>query len=115
MTDQDTYNDAALGELNAQLDDLNAVVAQINRLRADNLFRFLSKAARNELMTALMDKSGAVEDAARAAFRALKKNKRQRLPDEIADLLLSGRRDLAIVANPEIIGAPVKTAEEVNE
>ena len=110
MTDQDkdTYHDAALGELNAQLDDLNSIVAQINKLRSDNLFRFLSKVSRNELLTALMEKSGSVEDAARAAFRSLKKIKRQRLPDEIADLLLSGRRDLAIVANPYVIGAPIE-------
>ena len=109
MTDQVQENppiqdDIALAELIAQLDDLNTIVEQISKLRSDNLFRFLSKAARNQLLDGLMEKSGAVEDAARAAFRSIKKIKRERLPEEVADLLLAGRRELAIVCKPQVTG-----------
>ena len=106
-------DDVALAELNAQLDDLTSIVVQINKLRADNLFRFLSKQARNQLLTGLMEKSGAVEDSARAAYRALKKTKRERLPEEVADLLLAGRRELAIACNPSVTGQP--TTNEADE
>lgn len=99
-----TQDDVALAELNAQLDDLNAIVVQINKLRGDNLFRFLSKASRNDLLGSLMEKSGTVEDSSRAVFRSLKKVKRERMPEEVADFLLAGRRDLAIICNPQVTG-----------
>jgi hypothetical protein len=107
MTEDTTKNpqdDVALAELNAQLDDLNALVVRINQLRGDNMFRYLSKNSRNALLGSLMEKSGSVEDAARATFRALKKVKRERLPEEVADFLLAGRRDLALVCSPQVTG-----------
>lgn len=97
-------DDVALAELNDQLDDLNALVGKINKLRANNLFRFLSKSTRNHLLDGLMEKSGSVEDSARAALRALKKIKREPLPPEVADFLLAGRMDLAVASNPQIVG-----------
>jgi hypothetical protein len=100
-------DDVALIELAAQLDDLNAIVNEIIKLRGDNLFRYLSKTTRNTLLNDLIEKSGAVEDASRAAFRAIKKIKRERLPEEVADLLLSGRRNLAIICKPQVNGTPI--------
>jgi len=105
-------DDEALQELVAQMEDLQSVVDTIVRLRSDNLFRYLSKPARNILLSGLIEKSGTVEDAAKATYRAIKKTKRENLPDEIADLLLTGRKDLAIVVSPFVTGtAPIIEAE----
>lgn len=105
-------DDVALAELCTQLDDLNMIVGRIRNLRGNNLFRFLSKTTRNQLLDGLMEKSGSVEDAARAVFRSIKKVKRERLPEEVADLLLAGRRDLAVICKPQVTGTPTVVDDE---
>jgi len=87
-------DDIALAELVAQLEDLNETVNTIVRLRSNNIFRFLSKPARNTLIYGMLEKAGSVEDAAKAAFRSIKKNKRERLPEEVADAMIAGSAGL---------------------
>ena len=79
---------AALRELEKQLNILTETVATIIRLRDENMFRFLSKKSRNELTVRMVETAGSVDDAAKAAFRALKKHKRIRVPEELTDLLI---------------------------
>lgn len=100
-------DDVALQELVAQLDDLNTVVNQLVRLRGNNVFRFLSKPARNSLIYGMLEKAGNVEDAAKAAFRSIKKNKREPLPTELADILVAASAGL----RPIVIDAFAADAE----
>jgi hypothetical protein len=104
-------NDVVLQDLIIQIEDLVFIVERIARLRDDNLFRFLSKQSRNELLQGLVEKSGSVDDAAKAAHRSLKKIKRERLPENIADLLLSGQRQHAVAAAVTVSGNPVSESE----
>lgn len=99
-------NNDALTELNIQLQSLTNIVDKINDLQRDNLFRYLSKNARNALLVGLMEKSGAVEDAAKATYRSIKKGKRERLPESVADLLITNERLDAIACNPFVTGTP---------
>jgi hypothetical protein len=93
----------ALNELLEQFDKLTGIIDELYKLKRDNMFRYLSKNARNTLLTGLMESSGAVEDAAKATYRAIKKVKRERLPEEVADLLLVGNRNEAIAFAPVVI------------
>lgn len=102
-------DDVALQELVDQVNDLNGIVDQIVRLRSDGFFRYLSKQSRNTLLHGLLEKSADVHDAAKAAFRTVKKIKRERLPEEIADLLLAGNRQTAMAAAPLITGKAPET------
>ena len=79
---------AALRELEKQLNILTDTVATIVRLREENVLRFLSKKARNDLTIRMVETSGSVDDAAKAAFKALKKHKRIRVPEELTDMLI---------------------------
>lgn len=99
-------DDVALQELALQLEDLNSIVNQIIKMRSDNMFRFLSKKSRNEILDSMIEKTGAVEDASKAAVRSIRKTKRIPLPDEIADLLIANRRHIAVAAMPDISGSP---------
>lgn len=102
----------ALDELIHQIDNLSDIASALYKLRNDNMFRFLSKDTRNKFLDGLMEKSGAVEDAAKAAHRAIKKIKRERLPDEVADLLLRDLRHHAIVATPVVVGVPASEDDD---
>jgi hypothetical protein len=101
---------AALNELIDQLNNLDRLVADLNSLNNDNMFRYLSKNARNKLMTGLMESSGAVEDAAKATYRSFKKVKRERIPEEVADLLLAGNLDAAIAYAPVVTGTQASSS-----
>lgn len=113
MTNETKQTDA-LDELIKQLGQLDRITSSLYKLRNDNMFRFLSKDARNSLLDGLMEKSGAVEDAAKATHRALKKIKRERLPEEVADMLLAGLRHEAIAYVPVVTGVPVTDDEVVD-
>lgn len=114
MTDETKMNATSdsLDELIKQIDHINIIAAELYKLRNDNMFRFLSKNARNELLNGLMEKSGSVEDAAKAAHRVLKKIKRERLPEEVADLLLCDHRRHAIAFAPVVVGVPVSEDDD---
>jgi len=106
-------DDVAVEELIAQTEELINVINQIHRARSENFFKFLSKQTRNALLQGLLEKSGAVEDAAKATVRALKKgSKRERLPEEIADMLLLGQRQAASACVPTVTGKPTETAAD---
>ena len=96
---------AALNELVNQLYKLSEIVNGLNKLKKDNMFRYLSKNARNKLLLDMMETSGAVEDAAKATYRSIKKVKRERMPEEVSDLLLTGDLHAAIACNPVVTGA----------
>ena len=109
MSDVNTQNDA-LKELVKQVEKLNFIVNQLNKTHNhDNMFRFLSKNARNELLAGIMETSGAVEDAAKATYRSMKRVKRERLPEEVADLMLVNRRDDALAFMPTVTRTPTSS------
>jgi hypothetical protein len=102
VQDNSVHEDVALAELVAQLESLNETVNAIVRLRSNNVFRFLSKPTRNTLIYGMLEQAGVVEDAAKAAFRSIKKNKRVRLPEEVADALIAvstGLKPIKVVAS----------------
>lgn len=108
----ETKQTDALDELIIQISHLQDIADTLYKLRNDNMFRFLSKNARNALLDGLMEKSGSVEDAAKATHRAIKKVKRERLPDEVADLLLADLRHHAIAFAPIVTGVPADDVDE---
>ena len=106
-----SQENAALDELIDQLYNLNEITDKLYVLKRDNILRYLSKNARNKLLIGLMESSGAVEDAAKATYRSIKKVKRERIPEEVADLLLAGHRYEAIAYDPVIAGTPPTNEE----
>jgi hypothetical protein len=102
----------ALTELMNQALELNVIIETLRVLKRDNMFRYLSKQSRNELLNDLMETSGAVEDASKATVRAFKKIKRERVPDMVIDFLLGDYREAAIAFVPEITGTPVTPEHE---
>lgn len=85
--------DAALLELSTNLNNLTNIVNSLIQLRQANTFRFLSKKSRNDLVFSMVKSAGDIEDSAKAAFKALKKDKRVRVPEEISDLLLLDNKE----------------------
>jgi hypothetical protein len=80
---------AALLELETQMLKMADILSTLLPLYDDNMFRYLSKQSRNELLNDLMEVSGAVEDATKASVRVFKKIKRERVPDVVVDFLLA--------------------------
>ena len=83
--------DVVLADLSDLAEDLLNLVTQIQRLQENGFFQYASKKTRNELLNGLLDKAGSVDETAKVAFRALKKVKRQHVPEEIVDALLVSR------------------------
>lgn len=82
---------AAINELYASACTYSVLINQLKLLLEANQFRHLSKAKRNEMLDALLNQAGELEDAAKAAHRGLKKVRREHLPDDVADaLIISG-------------------------
>ena len=79
-----------LDKLTALLEQTLENVKTISVLRKHDMFRFLSKKARNDLMLEMRENGASIEELAKGAFTALKKNKRVRVPDEVVDALLVG-------------------------
>ena len=84
-----------LDKLTALLEQTLENVKTISVLRKHDMFRFLSKKARNDLMLEMRENGASIEELAKRAFTALKKNKRVRVPDEVVDALLVGNDEQA--------------------
>jgi hypothetical protein len=106
MNQEVTNDDVIIQDLVDNVTDLVFVVDQIKRLHDDGLFKYLSKASRNSLMQGLLDKAGAVDEITKVAFRSLKKIKRERVPEEVVDLLIAGDRNRAVAFRPTVTGNP---------
>ena len=64
----------------------------IEDLREKKMFRFLSKNQRNQLINNVVELTECLFDSAKRTRQLIKKDKRQRTPDEIIDLLLMKNR-----------------------
>lgn len=85
-----------LDKLTGQLEKLTTTVSTLKTLRKNDMFRFLSKKARNELTEEMVEMASCVQETAKNVFRALKKNKRQRVPEDIVDALLVKNEEQAL-------------------
>ena len=81
--------DLALADLCEKVDLLYGSALEMQRVRDDGFFKYLSKPHRNKLMTSLIEQSDEVRDLTRAVVNGLKKIKRERIPEDMLDMLLS--------------------------
>lgn len=82
--------DIAVQSLVDTIDELATVVTIIQRALGDGLFKHLSKDARNKLFNGMLNRASDVHDATKAVFHLLKKIKREPLPDNIRDAMITG-------------------------
>ena len=64
-------------------------VDKIRLLQLAGNFRYASKEFRNEMLNGLMSKIDILDETTKVTFRALKKVKRERVPDSFVDSLLA--------------------------
>jgi hypothetical protein len=83
--------DVVLADLADLAEDFLSHVTQIQRLQENGFFQYTSKKTRNDLLNGLLEKADAIDEGCKGAFRALKKVKRQHVPEEVVDALLVGR------------------------
>lgn len=75
-------------ELTDKIGNYNLKVSIIMRLVDDDQFKLLSKQGRNALMNGMLDDVADLEELTKTFHRALKKVKRERVPEEIIDEML---------------------------
>lgn len=85
--------DLALADLREKVSDLHNSVSFLEGMRDDGFFKYLSKQRRNDLLNRLMDDAEVIRELIRAAHGGLKKIKRERIPEEVLDQLITARVD----------------------
>lgn len=83
--------DLATADLVEALQDLTVQVHTLQRLRDDGFFKYVSKPRRNQLLSNLDAKVDEVKDLVKTVHGSFKKIKRERIPEEKLDILLSAR------------------------
>jgi hypothetical protein len=81
--------DQTLFKLTANTDALVSIIGQLTDLQRSGNFKYASKIARNALLHGLLDQVDEVSGAAKEAVQQLKKVKRERVPDQVVDVLLN--------------------------
>jgi hypothetical protein len=102
----------SLKDLVDRINELSNVANTLLELRQEDMFRFLSKKSRNDLVQRLLEHSDEVLEASRASFRNLKRDKRVRVPDEVTDLMILGKRDAAVTIGQMSRTSEVEDGEE---
>lgn len=87
LTDK-TPADRVLGDLLKKQVQVTTVILELQRLQAQDNFRYASKQARNYLLQSLLVHTDDLKDIARNAHRILKKVKRVKPTEELVDGLL---------------------------
>ena len=80
--------DVVLNDLEQMANDFSDHIQKIRLMQENGFFKYASKPTRNEMLTGILERAGALEETAKVAFRTLKKVKRVRVPDEVVDNLL---------------------------
>ena len=88
VTEEVNHVPAALAGLCDTLNQLCSVVATVVALQEEHMFRYLSKDKRNELLDAMHDLSADVTLSGKASFKAMKKVRRCKVPEQVVDSLL---------------------------
>jgi hypothetical protein len=82
--------DVVLNDLEMMANNFSDHVQGIRLMQENGFFKFASKDCRNELLDGMRKQVDALDETTQVAFRALKKVKRQRVPDTLVDSFLVG-------------------------
>lgn len=93
--------DIALADLVESTVAYAELAARIQVLQENGHFKYVSKTARNELLKALVEQAGEIEDASKSAFKLLKKVKRVKPTEDAIDALIGAPKVVAAVAVQE--------------
>ena len=80
--------DVVLNDLEMMSNDLSDHIQGLRLMQENGFFKYASKDCRNELLDGMIKKVDTIDETAKVAFRALKKVKRERVPDNLVDTLL---------------------------
>lgn len=80
--------DVVLNDLEMLANDFSDQVQQLRLMQENGFFRYASKECRNKMLKEMLDNAAQLDETARIAQRALKRVKRERVPDSLVDGLL---------------------------
>lgn len=80
--------DVVLNDLEIMANNFSDHVQGLRLMQENGFFRFASKECRNTLLKSLLDRVDELDETTKVAFRALKRVKRERVPDSLVDSLL---------------------------
>lgn len=80
--------DVVLNDLEMMANDFSDHVQGLRLMQENGFFKYASKECRNELLDGMLSKVDNLDETTKVAFRALKKVKRERVPDRLVDTLL---------------------------
>lgn len=80
--------DVVLNDLEMMANDFSDHVQGLRLMQENGFFKFASKDCRNELLDGMLSRVDTLDETTKVAFRALKRVKRERVPNQIVDSLL---------------------------
>jgi hypothetical protein len=80
--------DVVLNDLEMMANNFSDHVQGLRLMQENGFFKYASKECRNELLDGMLAKVDTLDETTKVAFRALKRVKRERVPDHLVDTLL---------------------------
>lgn len=81
--------DVVLNDLEILVDDFAELLRVIRTMQENGFFRYATKATRNTLLDQMLKGVNDIDETTKVARGALRKIKRERVPEELVDLFLT--------------------------